>query len=119
MSKPIICTPSGLKFAASPSLMVETLSKHGVTVSGYYKVMKNGIRFHKPNGEAWFFFVGNKHHEFFAITCATQTDGRIIHMYSLDDRTFRDIGWHQIGCQARCDWIKDTIAQVRTAKKHS
>jgi len=105
--------PTGLRFAPKASAMVDSLFTKGGTDSGFYKVMANGIRFHRPNGEPWFFFVGNRHDEYFPITCSRDSDGRVFYMHGLSSVTEKALGFDAMKSSAVTEFVRAQVNLVR------
>ena len=85
-----ITFPSGLRFAPSAKLVVNSLFNPGGTDAGHYKRIKNGIQFFIGN-EPRLFLVANKYGERFFVTCSRQSDGRIRYAYStsaIEEKSF-------------------------------
>ena len=88
----LITFPNGSCYVRSNRELVNSLFTpiNGQTASGTFKVLSNGIRFYKANGEPFLFLVANKHSERFFVSCSRQPDGRIRYQYStssIDEKT--------------------------------
>ena len=88
----LITFPNGSCYVRSKRELVNSLFNpiNGQTASGIYKILSNGIRFHKANGEPFLFLVANKHAERFFVSCSRQPDGQIRYQYStssIDEKT--------------------------------
>ena len=88
----LITFPNGSCYVPSNRELVNSLFApiNGQTASGMFKVLPNGIRFHKANGEPFLFLVANKHSERFFVSCSRQLDGQIRYNYStssIDEKT--------------------------------
>ena len=88
----LITFPNGSCYVRSNREFVNSLFTpiNGQTASGMYKILSNGIRFYKPNGEPFLFLVANKHSDRFFVSCSRQPDGQIRYQYStssIDEKT--------------------------------
>ena len=90
----LIAFPNGSCYVRSNHELVNSLFTpiNGQTASGTFKVVSNGIRFYKPNGEPFLFLVSNKHAARFFVSCSLQQDGLIRYQFStssIDEKTLR------------------------------
>ena len=74
------------RFAPSAAAMVDTVFNPGGTADGFYKVRKNGVAFHKPNGDIFAFLVANPGQSQFFVTADKHKEtGKVYYMYGLAD----------------------------------
>ena len=90
----LITFPNGSCYVRSNRELVNSLfnSINGQTASGTFKVLSNGIRFYKANGEPFLFLVANKHSERFFVSCSRRPDGRIQYQYSTSSSDEKTLG---------------------------
>ena len=90
----LITFPNGSCYVSSNHELMDSLFNpiNGQTASGMYKVVSNGIRFYKANGEPFLFLVANKHSERFFVSCSRQPDGRIRYQYSTSSSDEKTLG---------------------------
>ena len=90
----LIAIPNGSCYVRSNRELVNSLFNpiNGQTASGTFKVLSNGIRFHKANGEPFLFLVANKHSERFFVSCSRRPDGRIQYQFSISSIDEKTLG---------------------------
>ena len=90
----LITFPNGSCYVRSNRELVNSLFNpiNGQTASGTFKVVSNGIRFYKPNGEPFLFLVANQHSERFFVSCSSQSNGRIYYNYSTSSTDAKALG---------------------------
>ena len=90
----LITFPNGSCYVRSNRELVNSLFNpiNGQTASGTFKVLSNGIRFYKANGEPFLFLVANQHSERFFVSCSRQPDGRIRYQYSTSSTDEKTLG---------------------------
>jgi len=106
-------TPSGLSFAPSVKAMVSSLFNPGGTDSGFYRVKAGGILFCRGNGEPWFFYVANRHGEFFPVSCGKQSDGRTVYFHALSSNDDELTGFGSMGMNATGEFVKEQVTKLR------
>ena len=90
----LITFPNGSCYVRSNRELVNSLFNpiNGQTASGTFKVLSNGIRFYKANGEPFLFLVANKHAERFFVSCSLQPDGQIRYQHSISSIDEKTLG---------------------------
>lgn len=90
----LITFPNGSCYVRSNRELVDSLFTplNGQTASGTFKLLSNGIRFYKANGEPFLFLVANQHSERFFVSCSRQPDGQIRYQYSTSSSDEKTLG---------------------------
>ena len=90
----LITFPNGSCYVRSNRELLNSLFApiNGQTASGMFKILSNGIRFYKANGEPFLFLVVNEHSERFFVSCSRQSNGRIYYNYSTSSTDEKTLG---------------------------
>ena len=89
----LITFPNGSCYVSSNRELVNSLFTpiNGQTASGTFKVLSNGIRFYKANGEPFLFLVANQHSERFFVSCSLH-NGQIRYQHSISSIDEKTLG---------------------------